>query len=63
MENKIKSKTFRKLIIIFLLGLFVFPIYSLATNFKENAVQGFAELAFLIVFEVIVYLKAKHEKI
>lgn len=56
-------KAIKIIIIIFLIGLFIFPIYSLVTKFKGNAIQGFSELAFLIVFEIIVYLKARHENI
>ena len=55
-------KTIKIFILIILIGLFVFPIYALVTNFKENATKGFAELAFLIVFELILYLKIKKIK-
>ena len=55
-------KTIKIFILIILTGLFVFPIYALVTNFKENATQGFAELAFLIVFELILYFKIKNSQ-
>lgn len=55
-------KAIKIFILIILIGLFVFPIYALVTNFKENATQGFAELAFLIVFEFVLYLKINKSK-
>lgn len=52
-------KTIKIFILIILIGLFVFPIYALVTNFKDNAKQGFAELAFLIIFELVLFFKIK----
>lgn len=55
-------KSIKIFILIILIGLFIFPIYALVTNFKENATQGFAELVFLIIFELVLFLKIKNSK-
>ena len=55
-------KAIKIFILLILIGLFAFPIYALVANFQKNEVQGFAELAFLIIFEFVLYLKIKKSK-
>ncbi|ATY88699.1 hypothetical protein CV702_11315 [Lactococcus lactis subsp. lactis] len=55
-------KVIKIFILIILIGLFIFPIYALTTNFEENATQGFAELAFLIIFELVLFLKINNSQ-
>ena len=55
-------KTFKIFILIILIGMFIFPAYTLIINVKENNIQTFIELVFLIIFEITLYLKIKNSQ-